>query len=210
LQCGYFYFTNQQFFNFAYKRKVVEEILTSLATYGYIVLFLYSFGGGMVAIIAAGVLSYQGAMNLEISIAVAASANFIGDTTLSILSRYNREAVMPYIKKHRRKLALGHILMKKYGDKIIIIKKFIYGLKTLIPIAVGLTKYPLLKFNILNFIAAIIWALSLGYGSYYAGEYFTKIFHALEDKPYLAPVILLFLIYLIWLYFQKTTKKKIR
>jgi membrane protein DedA with SNARE-associated domain len=186
----------------------VEEVLTSLATYGYIVLFLYSFGGGMVAIIAAGVLSYKGIMNIEVSIAVAATANFIGDAVLSSIGRYNRETMMPYIRKHRRKLALSHILMKKYGDKIIIIKKFIYGLKTLIPIAVGLTKYPLIKFNIINLIAAIIWALSLGYGSYYAGEYFTKIFHTLEDKPYIVPVILLFLVFLIWLYFQKATKKR--
>ncbi|MDR1555187.1 MAG: DedA family protein [Campylobacteraceae bacterium] len=186
----------------------MEEILTSLATYGYIVLFLYSFGGGMVAIIAAGVLSYKGIMSIEVSVAVAATANFIGDAVLSSIGRYNRETMMPYIKKHRRKLALSHILMKKYGDKIIIIKKFIYGLKTLIPIAVGLTKYPLVKFNIINFIAAFIWALSLGYGSYYAGEYFTKIFYALEDKPYIAPVVLLFLVFLIWFYFQKVTKKQ--
>jgi membrane protein DedA with SNARE-associated domain len=186
----------------------VEEILTSLATYGYIVLFLYSFGGGMVAIIAAGVLSYKGIMNLEVSIAIAAIANFIGDVALSSISRYNRETMMPYIRKHRRKLALSHVLMKKYGDKIIIIKKFIYGLKTLIPIAVGFTKYSLIKFNILNFIAALIWALSLGYGSYYAGEYFTRIFYALEDKPYIAPIALFFLVLLIWFYFQKATKKR--
>ncbi|MDR2099773.1 MAG: DedA family protein [Campylobacteraceae bacterium] len=187
----------------------MEEILTSLATWGYIALFLYSFGGGMVAIIAAGVLSYKGVMNIEVSIAVAATANFIGDAVLSSIGRYNREVIMPYIKKHRRKLALSHILMKRYGDRIIIIKKFIYGLKTLIPIAVGLTKYPLLKFNIINLIAAIIWALSLGYGSYYAGEYFTKIFYMLEDKPYIAPVILAFLVFIIWLYFKKATKKRV-
>ncbi|MDR0666054.1 MAG: DedA family protein [Campylobacteraceae bacterium] len=186
----------------------MEEVLTSLATYGYIALFLYSFGGGMIAIIAAGVLSYKGVMNLEVSIAIAATANFIGDAVLSSIGRYNRETMMPYIKKHRRKLALSHILMKKYGDKIIIIKKFIYGLKTLIPIAVGLTKYPLIKFNILNLIAALIWALSLGYGSYYAGEYFTKIFHILEDEPYIAPAILLMLIGIVWIYFTLAARKK--
>ncbi|MDR3345741.1 MAG: DedA family protein [Campylobacteraceae bacterium] len=186
----------------------MEDIILKLSTYGYIVLFLYSFGGGMVAIIAAGVLSSQGLMNLEVSIAVAASANFIGDAVLASLSRYNRTAVMPYLKKHRRKLALSHLLMKRQGDKIIIIKKFIYGLKTLIPIAVGLTKYPMVKFNVLNFIAAIIWALSLGYGSYYAGEYLTKVFHLFEDRAYLVPIVLAILILGIWVYFQKVTKKR--
>lgn len=49
------------------------------------------------------------------------------------MGRYNKNALMPYIKAHRRKLVLSHILMKKYGDKIIFIQKFVYGLKTLVP-----------------------------------------------------------------------------
>ena len=119
----------------------MEDILSSLSTYGYIILFLYSFGGGMVAIIAAGVLSYAGKMDLSASIAVAACANIIGSSFLFYMGRYNKKALMPYIRDHRRKLALSHILMKKYGDKIIFIQKFIYGLKTLVPMTIGLTKF---------------------------------------------------------------------
>ena len=91
----------------------------------------------MVALIAAGVLSYSGQMDLSFSIAVAFTANAIGDTALFYLSRYNKAQMMPYLKKHRRKLALSHLLMKKYGDKIIFFQKFVYGIKTLIPIAIG-------------------------------------------------------------------------
>ena len=35
----------------------MSEMLTTLSTYGYIILFLYTLGGGMVAIIAAGVFT---------------------------------------------------------------------------------------------------------------------------------------------------------
>ena len=38
----------------------MEDMLTNLETYGYIVLFLYSFGGGFIALMGAGVLSYTG------------------------------------------------------------------------------------------------------------------------------------------------------
>ena len=96
----------------------------------------------MVAIIAAGVLSYAGKMDLSTSIVVAALANIIGSSFLFYMGRYNKSALMPYIKSHRRKLALSHILMKKYGDKIIFIQKFIYGLKTLVPMTIGY--FPLL------------------------------------------------------------------
>lgn len=186
----------------------MEDILNSLSTYGYIILFAYSFGGGMIAIIAAGVLSYAGKMDLATSIVIAGSANIIGSSFLFYMGRYNKKALMPYIKDHRRKLALSHILMKKYGDKIIFIQKFIYGLKTLVPMTIGLTKYPQVKFHIINTISAILWALILGIGSYMMGELLMRIANYFSENTFLAPLILLSIIGIIWFYFQTATKKK--
>lgn len=188
----------------------MEDIINSLSTYGYIILFAYSFGGGMVAIIAAGVLSYAGKMDLTTSIIVAGMANVLGSSLLFYMGRYNKNALMPYIKAHRRKLALGHILMKKQGDKIIFFQKFIYGLKTIVPMTIGLTKYPQLKFHILNTISAAFWALILGLGSYRAGEVLIKIAAYFSQNPFITPVILLTILGLLWLYVQKATKKKSR
>lgn len=186
----------------------MEDILSSLSTYGYIILFAYSFGGGMVAIIAAGVLSYAGKMDLATSIVVATFANVIGSSFLFYMGRYNKKALMPYIKSHRRKLALSHILMKKYGDKIIFIQKFIYGLKTLVPMTIGLTKYPQAKFHLLNTLSASVWALVLGIGSFMAGELLMRIAAYFSENTFLAPLILFSIIGLIWFYFQTATKKK--
>ncbi len=185
----------------------MEDVINSLSTYGYIILFLYSLGGGMVAIIAAGVLSYAGKMDLTTSIAVAFVANAIGDSLLFYMSRYNKSTIMPYLRKHKRKLALSHLLMKKYGDKIIFFQKFIYGVKTLIPMGIGMTKYPALKFNVLNVISAFLWAVILGYLSYSSGKAITTFFGKFSDYPWLAPFIVFSLLGLIWLYFTKATQK---
>lgn len=183
-------------------------MLSNLATYGYIVLFLYSLGGGFVALMAAGVLSYAGKMDLSTTIAIAFLANFIGDALLFYMGRYHKSEVMNYLHKHRRKLALSHLLMKKHGSWIIIIQKYVYGIKTLIPIAIGLTKYSFAKFNILNAVAAALWAVSIGYGSYLAGDALTTAYTIIAERPYIAPVILFSLIGLLWLYMSKATKKR--
>jgi membrane protein DedA with SNARE-associated domain len=162
----------------------------------------------MVAIIAAGILSYGGKMDLNTSIAVAFVANALGDSLLFYMSKYNKAQMMPYVKGHRRKLALSQILMKKYGDKIIFFQKFVYGIKTLIPIAIGLTKYPSLKFNILNIISAAIWAILLGYLSFYFGKTLTHFASYFSIYPWLAPVVLISLVSLLWYYFKVATKKK--
>ncbi len=186
----------------------MNDIFTSLSTYGYLILFLYSFGGGFFALVAAGVLSYAGKMDITISISVAFVANFIGDTVLFYIARYNKALVMPYIKKHRRKLALSSVMMKKYGDKIIFFQKFIYGIKTLIPIAIGLTRYDFKKFTIYNLFSAFIWAMIFGLGSYKSGKFLLKAVEFLKNHIYITPMILIVLLAALWYYMEKATKKK--
>lgn len=187
----------------------MDEIVNSLLKYGYIILFLYSLGGGMVAIIAAGLLSASGKLDLGVSIAVAAIANFIGDSLLFYISRNNKAGIMPYFARHKRKLAYTHILMKKYGDGIIFLQKYIYGVKTLVPMAIGLTKYPFFKFNIINAVSAIVWAISLGLASYYMGDIYTKFSHALGLQGYQVAlfVVVLLIVFYVWL--NKVTAKKV-
>lgn len=157
--------------------------------WGYIALFLYSFGGGFVGLVIAGVLSYAGDLNIVISIIVAGSANFVGDQFLFMLARNNKLYAKDMMKKYGRKVALAHIMMRKYGSPVVFIQKYIYGIKTLIPLAMGLTKYSARKFIIFNAFATIVWALIVGYTSYFMGEVILNL--ADEFKIYGIAVILL-------------------
>jgi len=148
----------------------VEEILNNLALYGYLILALYSFGGGMVALAGAGILSALGKMDITLSIIVATTANFIGDTVLFWLAQTNKKDVLKYLKKHRRKIAWTTLLMRKYGWLSVFLQKYIYGVKTLVPIMMGLSRYDFKRFVVLNFFASILWGLVVGLGSYYFSE----------------------------------------
>ena len=114
--------------------------------WGYIILFIYSFGGGFVALVVAGILSYSGELNIIITLLVAGIANFIGDQFLFTVARKNKNQAKQMMQKHKRKIAMSHLLMRKYGSLVIFLQKYIYGIKTLIPLAMGLTKYDYKKF----------------------------------------------------------------
>jgi membrane protein DedA with SNARE-associated domain len=185
----------------------LEDTFSNLATYGYIGLFLYSLGGGFVALIGAGVLSFMGKMDLSLSILIAFSANALGDVLLFYMARYQKSMMMDGLRKHRRKLALAHVMMKKNGSWIILIQKFVYGIKTLIPIAIGLTKYDFKKFAILNILSAGVWALVFGLGSYYSGSILIKLAEIIGEKPWIAPIILVVFGGALWVYMEQATKK---
>ena len=186
----------------------MDDMLKNLATYGYLVLFLYSLGGGLLALIGAGVLSFMGKMDLGLSMSIAFVANVIGDSLLFYMSRYHKGEMMEYLAKHKRKLAFSHLLMKRHGSWIIVMKKFIYGLKTLVPLAIGLSKYDFWKFTTYNALGALVWVVVVGGGSYLFGGALIEGYKMIADKPYLAPAMLVAIGGSVWLYLSQATKKR--
>ena len=130
----------------------------------------------MLALIGAGILSSMGKMDITTSILIATVANAVGDNLLFYLARTNKETVQKYLKKHRRKIAWTNLLMRRYGWMAVFLQKYIYGVKTLVPIVMGLTKYDLKKFTILNIPASIVWGLVVGLVSYYFSDLVRNLF----------------------------------
>ncbi len=91
--------------------------------WGYIALFLYSFGGGFLGLAVASVVAYSGDLNIYVCVIVAGISNFVGSQFLFFLARKNKNYAKDMMKKYGRKIALTHLLMQKYGSFIIFIQK---------------------------------------------------------------------------------------
>ncbi len=180
---------------------------SSIETWGYLAIAFFSFGGSMLIVATAGVFAYLGHINLTYALLVAAIFNFLGDNFLFYLGRYNKKEIYKYLQKHKRKLAFTRLLMRKYGILAIFIQKFIYGVKTLIPIVMALGKYDFKKFVFYNFFASIFFVLSIGLAAYYSSDAIISIFNYLKTKPYLAPLFLIIIGALIWKYLKKVENK---
>lgn len=179
----------------------MEDIIRD---WGYLALFLYSFGGGFVGLVVAGVLSYSGDLNIYISILVAGVSNFLGDQFLFFIARKNKNYAKDMMKKYGRKIALAHLMMRKYGSFVVFVQKYIYGIKTLVPLAMGLTKYSAMKFSVYNAFATLIWACIIGYASFTAGEYILSLG---DDFKYVGLAIIVVILLLISYVFKKIEKK---
>ncbi len=175
----------------------MEDIIKD---WGYIALFLYSFGGGFVGLVVAGVLSYSGELNIVVSIIIAGTSNFIGDQFLFYMARTNKQYANDTMKRYGRKVALAHLLMRRYGSLVVFIQKYVYGIKTLIPLAMGLTKYSFQKFTIYNAFAAVAWSIIVGSISYMMGEI---ILTYAEEYKYYGIAIILAIVFGTSYYFKK-------
>jgi membrane protein DedA with SNARE-associated domain len=185
----------------------LEETLSSLATWGYIGIAFFSLGSSIVVTAATGVFASMGKIDLVTAFMVAIIFNFLGGNLMFYMARYHKSEIMPYLKSHTRKIALVHILFRKYGSLAIIVTKFIYGMKLIVPVSMGLSKYEFKKFIFINIFASILFVCVVGFGGYYAAGSIMVVFDVIKDKPWIAPIILFSIIGTIWYFLEKATKR---
>ena len=149
----------------------METMIEILSTYGYILLALYSFTGGMFGIIAAGILASTGRMDISLVIIIASTSNFLGDlfffTFVRFIKKYFKMDYNRLVKKYSRKVAYTKQLIRKKGWLGMFIQKYIKFVRVLYPIVLGTMGYDRKKFIVLNFFASIVFVASISLTSYF-------------------------------------------
>lgn len=178
-----------------------------LKEYGYIILFVWSMLEGEMGLVMAGILSHTGDMNIVLSIAVAALGGFAGDQVYFYIGRFNKNYIHTKLRSQRRKFAIAHLLLKKYGWPIIFIQRYMYGMRTVIPMAIGLTKYSNRRFAFINFMSAIFWACMTIIPAYYFGEELLHVLAWIKGHWYLAIPLVLTIVFTISITFKRIEKR---
>jgi membrane protein DedA with SNARE-associated domain len=189
---------------------MTEILIELMKEYSYIILYCWSILEGESGLIMAGIFSHTGDMNLYLSIFIAGLGGFTGDQIYFWIGRYNKNFVHRKFKNQRRKFALAHLLLKKYGWPIIFIQRYMYGLRTVIPISIGLTRYSAKMFAVINILSAWVWATFTIVPAWYFGEEILKILKIAKDYWYIALPFALVISSSIYFYFHKATQKKIK
>ena len=167
-----------------------ETLLNLLQEYGYIVLFFWSILEGELGLIMGGIMCHTGHMNIYLAIFVAGLGGFVGDQIYFYIGRYSKKYIHKKMRKHRRKFAIAHLLLKQHGWPLIFVQRYLYGLRTVIPMSIGLTRYSAKKFAFINLISAWVWAAITIIPAYIFGEEILKVLSWAKDHWYLALPIL--------------------
>ena len=189
---------------------VTDKFIYLMKEYGYVILFSWSILEGESGLVMAGLLCSTGDMNLYLAIFVVGLGGFVGDQIYFYIGRYNKSYVHSKFRGQRRKFALAHLLLKKYGWPIIFAQRYMYGMRTIIPIAIGLTRYDAKLFAIINLISAWMWGAITIVPVWYFGEEILEILKAVKEYWYVAVPFALTIGGSIIYYFNKATKKEIK
>lgn len=207
----FFYIKNSNF--------SVEEIIKNLweshvQDWGYVILFCWSILEGEWGLLLAGIASHQGYLDVYLCIFIAGLGGFAGDQIYFYIGRLNKTYVQKKFRNQRRKFALASRLMQKYGWPIIFVQRYMYGLRTIIPISIGLTRYSAIKFAIINLISAWVWASITIIPAWYFGdtilEFLHNFFVKIRENPLLFIILFVIIVLIIVAFIWKRKKSQLK
>lgn len=168
--------------------------------HGYWVLFLWTFLEGEAGLILAGFLAFQGYFSLWGVILVSFAGAFCGDQFYFYLGRWQGPLLLRFFTSIARKFRKALKLIEKYGAFVAFISRYTYGFRIVLPIILGMTSFPSLKFCWLNIMSAIIWAIVFSSCGYLFGKSASLFVEDVSRYEHHLLIILVCLIGCIWMF----------
>ncbi len=166
----------------------LQAIAPIITHYGYFavfgLLFVEDFGvpaPGETILIAASVFAGLGKLNIFLVIIVAIIAAYAGDNLGYVIGKYGGRRLVKrfglYVFITPKKLAETEKYFRDKGPRIIIVARFIEGLRQLNGILAGITEMSWRRFTVFNAIGGILWVLAWSMVGYFGGNHIDTIEH---------------------------------
>jgi phosphatidylglycerol lysyltransferase len=148
-----------------------------LVKYGYILLFGGVIVEGEIFLLTAAFLAHRGTFDLPTVVAVAVAATMLGDQVYYQAARARGRAWLERRKGARAKYARIIDLTARRGPWLLLVSRYTYGFRIVIPAACGAVGMPAGLFTFMDFIAVAVWAALMAALGYYGGAAIAGYLH---------------------------------
>lgn len=170
---------------------------------GYLAIFIGTWLEGETILIAAGFAAHRGLLSLPIVILVAIAGATLGDQLAFLLGRWKGEALIARFPSLAKQKSRIHAFLARHDFWLILIVRFLYGLRIAGPVILGSSQVPLLRFTVLNLIGAFMWAMLISGAGYAFGLVISSLIIDVRRIEAIVLVVILSLGTAFWLW-QRT------
>jgi membrane protein DedA with SNARE-associated domain len=141
-----------------------------LGEYGYLAVFVGSVLEGETILILAGFAAHQGYLSLTWVMALAVCGGTLGDQIFFFIGRHWGTALLRRLPALRGSAERVRRLLLLHHAWLIVGVRFMYGLRIVGPIVIGMSDVPARRFLIFNLIGAAIWAVTIAGAGFLFGQ----------------------------------------
>jgi len=138
--------------------------------YGYAAVFVGTLLEGETILVLGGYFAQRGYLDLHWVILLAFSGTYACDQFLFHLGRWKGARLLEKHPRWKRKSAAVLDRLRKHRIPVVLGFRFVYGFRTVTPLAVGMSGVDPVLFLVLNGISAAAWATGIGLLGYVFGK----------------------------------------
>jgi membrane protein DedA with SNARE-associated domain len=181
---------------------------TFLTTYGYPVLIIGAFFEGETVMVLAGVAAHMGYLSLDWVIVFGFSGTVLGDQLYFYLGRHHGKTTLAKHPGWQTVANRVFDILHRHQNLLILSFRFLYGIRTVTPFAIGMSEVSYLRFAILNIIGAAIWATSIALAGYYFGHAVEMVLGDIKKYEVEVMAAIILLAAVIWIiHFYRSRKQ---
>ena len=185
------------------------EPLTLLHDYGYWTILVWTFLEGETIVVIAGILAQQGYMDPKFIALCAFCGSCTSDQLMFLLGKCKGPAVLSRFPKLARNADRAEQMIRKYETPLILGFRFVYGVRNVTPILLGINRVNHLKFLALNLIGASAWALAFTWGGFLFGKLFEEVMQEASHMAFYLLAAVALIGGLIWYIRQRRRSKEL-
>lgn len=164
--------------------------------YGYVAVLVGTFLEGETILVLGGLAAFHGHLQLQGVMLCAFIGSLFGDQLWFYLGRRGGRALLARKPSWRPAMERIDRIMIRHQYWFILVFRFLYGLRTVAPFAIGMSQVRIITYTILNVIGAAIWAVSVALLGYWLGDLLRS--PAVRTYERLAIALLLAVFAVLW------------
>lgn len=141
-----------------------------IETYGYAAVFLGAVLEGETVLLLAGFAAHRGYLSLPAVMMAAFLGGVAGDQLFFHLGRHFGPRLPERFPRLRSRLERVNALLRRHAIPLVLGMRFLYGLRTAGPTAVGMSGFSPWRFLMLNLVGALVWATVISGAGYLFGQ----------------------------------------
>jgi membrane protein DedA with SNARE-associated domain len=126
--------------------------------YGYIGVVIGTFFEGEVTVLLGGIFSKLEFLSLNKVILYACTGTFLGDCTFFFLGRLFGRTLIDRYQIMRSRTCFADKVIHRYGHLILFTMRFLAGFRTMVLLLLGCTHMNTVRFLVIDFLMAALWA----------------------------------------------------
>ncbi len=167
----------------------LTTVQQAIADYGYWALFVGTFLEGETFFLLGGIAARQGLLDPWWVALAALGGGFVGDQVFFLLGMWRGTEMLAAFPPLARRAVRARRLVRRHAVPLMLLSRFLYGFRMVVPLACGAARVPWLTFLGLNLVSAVCWTLTFGGLGYLFGGWVSRHLDLMTNLPKIALIV---------------------